>query len=178
MRKLPLSALFLLAAVFDGQAAAADAPRRRLVQPPAVYYLDADGDGIGGGPPIFVYPGRPIASVWVKHGGDCNDADRTVYQTVPHLFADCNENAIADRPDPSTVCVGDAATFLWTDAQGFHLATHYRDVFGCSWIASADVRRDVNDDPLREMPPACACGAPPNTDQSSPSADSKERKRP
>ncbi len=120
---------------------AAAGVHRRAVQQPRVFFLDADGDGFGDGPPIVIYPGMPILSRWVLRDGDCNDANPFVHDWRPGLLPDCNGDAIVESADPQTVCVGDPETFTWTDETGNHSAIRYRDVTGRFWIDESVARR-------------------------------------
>ncbi len=147
--------VFLRASEVLSAPAVTPTPHRRAVREPRIFFLDADGDGYGGGEPIIVYSG-PILSRWVLHGGDCNDANPLVHDWQPSLLPDCNGNGIAESDQPQTICVGDGEPFTWTDSSGSHTAVRYRYVEGNFWIPASSARRKADGALLLETP----CSSP------------------
>lgn len=129
--------------------------RRHPSTTPSVYYVDADGDGYGAGNPIYVWPGQPIAKTWVRNGGDCDDGNKTVFQTVDDLLPDCDLNGVADDLVPQSVCVGASDLFFWEDNAGLHATVYYRDKAGDTWIPASAARLGPDGVPLVDSSPNC-----------------------
>lgn len=119
------------------------------------YYLDADRDGFGAGPPRRA--SKPPGEGWVTNDGDCDDSDPRVYTLKTKIVLDCDSDTVADDIRPRSACVGHGAIFYWHDSKGYLNAMfHYPDARGFWWIDSENAARNAAQEILLDRSPGCA----------------------
>jgi hypothetical protein len=94
-------------------------------------YYDADGDGVGSGDLMTVCSDVPVAS----KGGDCNDADGTIY---PGAMDSCEDGIDQDCSGSDAVC-GSSSEVAFTDTTGDDVSSSaVYDLFAYNTLSSTD----------------------------------------